>query len=184
MLKNHTDRPYTTNPDGGSERLREKITGSRFSHRLSSAETLRLDSISLKPLHGDDPQAYVTRRLDESAVERVLFEDLHASDSLTIHTEYSRYSFLVLDHLQRVGILTGGRLRRSMARATLVGMIENDDPSSRDETSLKVGAQALFHLKSQQGIRRITTSAITNIIHEKSVAITGSESDGGERNDS
>ncbi len=100
-----------------------------------------------------------------------------------IHTEYSRYSFLVLDPVERIGILTGGRLRRAMARATLVGMIESDDPSSRDETSLKVGAQALFHLKSPQGIRRITTSVITSIIHEKSVAITESESDGGERDD-
>jgi len=179
MLKNHMDRRYSTNPDPSSGRLREKITGGRLSRRFSSAVTLRLDTHS----SGDDPQAYVTRRLDESANEKILFEDLNASDSLTIHTEYSRYSFLILDPVQRVGILTGGRLRRSMARATLVGMIEDDDESRRDESSLRVGAQALFHLKSQQGIRRITTSVVTNIIHEKSVARAGSESDGDEQND-
>lgn len=167
MIRNHTDRPYATNPDERSGRLREKITGSRLSRRLSSAETLRLDSLSLKPLPGDDPQTYVTRRLDESTRERVLFEDLKASDSLTIHTEYSRYSFLVLDPAERVGILTGGRLRRSMVKAILVGMIEDDDESRRTESSLGVGAQALFHIKSRQGVRRITTSVITNIIHEK-----------------
>jgi hypothetical protein len=101
------------------------------------------------------------------AEERVLFADLKASDSLQIHTEYSRYSFLILDPVERVGILTGGRLRRSMARATLIGMIENNDPSSRDESGLKAGAQALFLLKSRKEVRRITTSAITSIIHER-----------------
>jgi hypothetical protein len=54
-----------------------------------------------------------------------------------------------------------------MARATLIGMIKNNDPSSRDESGLKAGAQALFLLKSRKEIRRITTSAITSIIHER-----------------
>jgi hypothetical protein len=162
MLKNPVDRRYSTNPESVSGRLKRKRARSGISRRLSAADTLSLDS---SPRLRDDPRSYVTKRLDEYQ-KRVRFEDLEASDSLTIHTEYSRYSFLVLDPVDRVGILTGGRLRRAMTRATLVGMIEEGDESRRDESCLRAGAQALFVIRSGKEVRRITTSVITAIVHE------------------
>jgi hypothetical protein len=163
-----------------SERPRE--TGSRFavrrvSRRLSSSDTVRLDC---RPNEGapqtGDPQSYVTRRLDELVDERpmleLLLKDLRMSDSLTIQTEYSTYAFLVTDPVQKAGILTGGKLKRHMMSVILVGVLDDreDRGTVGDEPGrLRTGAQAVFYLKSAEGVRRITTSPIKKILHVRAV---------------
>lgn len=170
MVGNNLNQRYSTNPERESERLMEtgnRLAARRFSRRFSSADTIRLDfPPNEKSSLIGDPQSYVTRPLDKQA--EVFFDDIRASDSLTIRTEYSTYTFLVIDPAERAGILTGGKLKRRMVRATLVGTLDEEDSDSiKDESRLRTGAPALFHLKSAQGVWRIITSTITDLIHER-----------------
>ena len=145
----------------------------RLSRQFSTAETVRLIAHSSQESPVRDRQSYVTRRLEELVDERpvveVLLKELGAGDSLTIQTEHSSYTFMVLDPLERTGILTGGKLKRHMMRVTLVGSLDEREQSIgkvRDEPGrLQIGAQAVFYLKSAQCIRRITTSPVKHILH-------------------
>jgi hypothetical protein len=106
--------------------------------------------------------------VDERPMLELLLKDLRMSDSLTIQTEYSTYAFLVTDPVQRAGILTGGKLKRHMMSVILVGVLDEREDRGRagDEPGrLRTGAQAVFYLKSAEGVRRITTSPIKHILH-------------------
>ena len=158
-----------------SERPKEagsRIAVRRVSRRISSGDTLRLDRSNESVPQAHDPQSYVTRRLDELVDERPMLElllrDLRTSDSVTIQTEYSTYAFLVTDPVQKAGILTGGKLKRHMMSVILVGVLDEREDRGRagDEPGrLRTGAQAVFYLKSAEGVRRITTSPIKHIVH-------------------
>jgi hypothetical protein len=94
------------------------------------------------------------------------FGGLCPADEIMIQTGNSLYSFSVTDPDVRRGILSGGVLEGRGVAATLMGsFVEGEEGSCTLLSSLKTGARALFYIEIGRGVKRLLTSAITDLLY-------------------
>jgi len=101
-----------------------------------------------------------------ASIEEIAFDDVKATDRILIQTENSEYRFSVVDPESRRGVLSGGSFGDKLQDATLVCvLIRGRIGEGRDTSRLKIDSRALFYLNVGAGLKRLTTSAITNLVH-------------------
>jgi hypothetical protein len=101
-----------------------------------------------------------------TSIEEIAFDDMKAADRILIQTENSEYRFSVVDPESRRGILSGGSFGDVVQDATLVGVLSTGRSDDSSDTSrLKIHSCALFYVNVGARLKRLTTSAITNLIH-------------------
>jgi hypothetical protein len=101
-----------------------------------------------------------------ASIEEIAFDDVEASDRILIQTENTEYRFSVVDPENRRGVLSGGSFGDGSKDATLVGVLIGGRAGHSSDTSrLKVDARALFYINGGAGLKRMTTSAITSLVH-------------------
>jgi hypothetical protein len=101
---------------------------------------------------------------NEDIAKEVTLEGLFLSDEIMIRTGNSIYSFSVTDPFERRGILSGGALDGMEVPAALVGsVVEGEGGSCTFLSGLKTGARALFYIEIGQGVKRLLTSAVTDL---------------------
>ncbi|HSB08352.1 MAG TPA: hypothetical protein VLM38_02490 [Blastocatellia bacterium] len=94
----------------------------------------------------------------------ITFDEIERNDKVLINTLNSRYEFAVSDPETRRGMLSGGAVGEEPREATLIESITSaTDGASRDFWGLQTGARALFYLRSDRGVERVTTSGISSI---------------------
>jgi hypothetical protein len=106
-------------------------------------------------------------RAIESAgsTEEIDFDEVNASDRILIRTQNSVYRFSVVDPRSRSGKLSGGSFGNQLQDATLMGMlIGSHGDGSGDTSRLKVNSCALFYVTVGAGLKRVTTSVITDLV--------------------
>ncbi|MFP5261055.1 MAG: zinc-ribbon domain-containing protein [Blastocatellia bacterium] len=98
------------------------------------------------------------------ATEEIDFDDVNASDRILIQTQNSEYRFSVVDPHSRSGKLSGGSFGNQLQDATLVGVLIGSQGNSASDTSrLKINSCALFYINVGAGLKRLTTSVITDL---------------------
>jgi hypothetical protein len=103
---------------------------------------------------------------NEDIGKEVTLEGLFLADEIMIRTGNSIYSFSVTDPVERRGILSGGALDKMEVTAALVGsVVEGEGGSCTFLSGLKTGARALFYIEIGQGVKRLLTSAITDLFY-------------------
>jgi hypothetical protein len=91
--------------------------------------------------------------------------DLCQAEEIMIQTANSIYSFSVTDPVERRGILSGGVLEGLEVKAALAGSVVHGEGNSYSFLSgLKTGTRALFYIEFGSGVKRLCTSAITDLI--------------------
>jgi hypothetical protein len=141
--------PRTDCPSCGATGLEQ----SRFCHACGTC--LRADPARQAP------------RAIEFAVptEEIAFDEVNAADKILIQTKNSEYRFSVVDPEGRRGRLSGGSFGNQLQDATLVGaLIGSHGNASKDTSRLKINSRALFYINVGAGLKRLTTSVITNLI--------------------
>lgn len=93
----------------------------------------------------------------------ICVNEMKASDEITIRTNFSHYSFRVIDPERCKGTLTGGPLGTGLHEAWFVEAIRPANCESHTLAQLKPGDRAVF-LVGSQTITRLTTSIITEIV--------------------
>ena len=88
--------------------------------------------------------------------------DMNPSDEITIRTQFSDYSFCVIDPLQCRGVLRGGRLGMEQHEAIFVKPIRPTDNAPLLD-QLEPGDRAVF-LVASNTLKTLTTSTITEIV--------------------
>jgi hypothetical protein len=78
-----------------------------------------------------------------------------------IRTAHSTYIFLVIDPSKHLGLVVGGLFGDYTAEAFL-----EVSPISQDQR-LRAGVRVHFYVRSNMRSRRVTTSAITGLIHRR-----------------
>jgi len=106
-----------------------------------------------------EPIAVADRPASATDSTEIAMDQLCTNDQVVIQTAHSTYIFLVIDARLQIGQVVGGVFGDYAVDALLEIL-----PQSRQ---LRVGGQALFHIKSNGGHKRVTTSAITHLIHRK-----------------
>ena len=89
--------------------------------------------------------------------------DMNASDEITIRTQFSDYSFRMIDPLQCRGVLRGGRLGMEKLEAILVETIRPTDNGTPLSDQLEPGDRAVF-LIGNNTLKKLITSTITEIV--------------------
>jgi hypothetical protein len=102
------------------------------------------------------------------STEEIDFDDVNASDRILIQTQNSEYRFSVVDPHSRSGKLSGGSFGNQLQDATLVGVLIGSQGNSASDTSrlkikLKINSCALFYINVGAGLKRLTTSVITDL---------------------
>ena len=97
--------------------------------------------------------------------DTIRFDDLNVDDHILIRTRNSSYSLRVLDPAGRQGVLTGGGVIRGERRVVLFESLdENVAGSGEDSCELRRGARGLFYLTASEGLDRLLTSPIINLL--------------------
>jgi hypothetical protein len=98
------------------------------------------------------------------STEEIAFDEVNAADRILIQTQNSEYRFSVVDPQSRRGKLSGGSFGNQLQDATLVGvLIGNPGNASSDTSRLKINSCALFYVNVGTGLKRVTTSVITDL---------------------
>ena len=107
-----------------------------------------------------------TREIEPAgSTQEIDFNKVNASDRILIQTQNSEYRFSVVDPQSRSGKLSGGSFGNQLQDATLVGVLVGSYESPRSDTSrLKTNSCALFYISVGAGLKRLTTSVITDLI--------------------
>ncbi|HEU4386423.1 MAG TPA: hypothetical protein VFV34_01410 [Blastocatellia bacterium] len=84
-------------------------------------------------------------------------EVIKTGSTLIIQTLHSTYTFSVTDEVAKRGLLSGGVFAPSGVEARLL---------NADFSKLRVGSQAMFLIETNRGVKRVTTSRITQLVHE------------------
>ena len=96
----------------------------------------------------------------EAATE-IALDHLRGADQLVIRTLNNTYTFLVDDPVKRNGLLSGGVIGNDPVQAVL-----DSAPAMRGHR-LRAGERACFYVTSGGGLKRMTTSVITHLIHRR-----------------
>jgi hypothetical protein len=103
---------------------------------------------------------------NEDIAKEMTIEGLCLAGEIMIRTGNSIYSFSVTDPFERRGILSGGALDERAVTAALVGsVVEGEGGSCTFLSGLKTGARALFYIEIGQDVKRLLTSAITDLFY-------------------
>ena len=86
---------------------------------------------------------------------------MRPSDEITIRTQFSDYSFRVMDPVECKGVLSGGRLGTEPHDAIFVETIRPNAELLRGQ--MEPGDRAVF-LVGRDNLKRLTTSIITEIV--------------------
>jgi len=88
--------------------------------------------------------------------------DMNASDEIKIRTQFSDYSFRVIDPVECRGVLRGGRLDQEH-EAVFVEILRPTNTTKPISGQLEAGDRAVFIVGSNT-LKRLTTSTITEIV--------------------
>jgi hypothetical protein len=103
---------------------------------------------------------------NEDIAKEMALEGLCLDDEIMIRTGNSIYTFSVTDPQERRGILSGGALDEMAVTAALIGSVaEGEGGSCTFLSGLKTGARALFYIEIGQGVKRLLTSAVTDMLY-------------------
>jgi len=88
--------------------------------------------------------------------------EMNASDEFKIRTQFSDFSFRVIDPIECIGVLRGGRLYQELKAifAEIVGPTNSTNPISGH---LEPGDRAVF-IVGRNTPKRLTTSTINEIV--------------------
>jgi len=95
------------------------------------------------------------------ATPEIALDQLCVNDQIIIQTVRSTYIILVIDPVKRLGRVVGGIFGDSAAEVFLESM-----PVALDHR-LRAGARACFYIESGVRNKRVVTSVITNLIHQR-----------------
>src|SRR5262245_6710865 len=87
--------------------------------------------------------------------------EMSASDEIKIRTQFSDYSFRLIDPHQCRGVLSGGPLRGGQM-AVFAGTISPASSEPKPASQLEPGRRAVF-LVGTKSLNKLTTSLITEI---------------------
>ena len=104
---------------------------------------------------------------DSESVSEIALDSLSASEHLLIQTANSTYSFAVTDPAHRVGVLAGGARDQCGAATFLAGPRRTRADGQSGSSRLRVGSRAVFLVRSQNGVKRLITSAIVKLIRRR-----------------
>jgi hypothetical protein len=100
--------------------------------------------------------------------ENIEFDALQTDEEIVIETQNSAYKFSIGNAATRQGFLSGGALGESSTVAILMGTISNEgDGYINDAGGLKTRARAFFFIQTDNGMKHLITSVITNLVHIK-----------------
>lgn len=88
---------------------------------------------------------------------------MNASDEIKIRTQFSDYSFRMIDPAHCRGVLRGGRLGMDQHEAIFVETIRPTDNGTPLPDQLEPGDRAVF-LVGSNTLKKLTTSTITEIV--------------------
>jgi hypothetical protein len=111
-----------------------------------------------KPKSGGSVESPPSQAISNSAAHEIAFDDIKTGDTITIQTRNSTYTFSVTDETERRGNLSGGPLESRVLDVKLLNV---------DGNKLMVGSRAMFLVESSQGVKRVSTSTIAKLTHEK-----------------
>jgi hypothetical protein len=118
-----------------------------------------------KPVRAAPAQEAPRAREFNASTEEIALDEMNATDRILIQTKNSEYRFSVIDPESRRGKLSGGPLGNKLQDAILVGVLIGSQGNARSDTSaLKINCCALFYINVGTKLKRLTTSAITNLI--------------------
>lgn len=103
---------------------------------------------------------------NKTTAKELSIGEMCAADEIMIGTGNSIYSFSVTDPAERRGILSGGRLEGAGVNAALIGsVVEGEGDAATFLSGLKTGARALFYIELGPGLKRLLTSAVTDLFY-------------------
>jgi hypothetical protein len=118
-----------------------------------------------KPLRAAPAQEAPRAREFNGSTEEIALDEVNAADRILIQTQNSEYRFSVVDPESRRGKLSGGPLGNELQDAILVGVLSvSHSNAGSDTSSLKINGCALFYINVGAKLKRLTTSAITNLV--------------------
>ena len=91
----------------------------------------------------------------------IALDQLRVNDQVVIRTEHGAYIFLVIDPSKHLGLVIGGVFGNYAAEAVL-----EVEPGTRDHR-LRTGVRVCFYIGSREGGKRVTTSAVTDLIYRR-----------------
>ena len=89
--------------------------------------------------------------------------EMNPRDEIKLRTQFSDYSFRMIDPLQCRGVLRGGRLGMEKHEAIFVETIRPTDTATPMLDQLEPGDRAVF-LVGSYTLKKLTTSTITEIV--------------------
>jgi hypothetical protein len=105
------------------------------------------------------------KRYSISRTKEIALEELRKEDKILIQTCNRAYIFSIIDPARRLGNLSGRRFGTSASLATLAGTLtEGSSIFINGRCGVKTGSRVVFYVESNQGVRRLITSAITRIV--------------------
>jgi hypothetical protein len=133
--------------------------------------TLRLSSVrpTRNHLTGHEDQPRAMRESPSQFLNEVKLANLSAGDQLLIETSRSVYCFTVTDPNVPCGKLTGGILGNRLVAASLVPAHSGSRRPKFARRSLRTNSKFIFLIEQGKYLRRLTTSAVTRLIHRKKV---------------
>lgn len=100
--------------------------------------------------------------------EFIDFEALEANEEILIETQNSFYKFAIGDVRERRGFLYGGSVGSRGCVAILMGAVKKQGETYvNDPAGLHRDARAFFYIETEQGMKHLITSVITNLSHVK-----------------
>jgi hypothetical protein len=101
-------------------------------------------------------------------VSEIHLDSLNTSDEIVIKTAHSIYRFTVDNPTIPSGRLIGGVLGNQSVGATLIPGRGKNGSSRLAHKKLTAGLKVIFLIEWGNSLRRLTTSAITGLVHGKS----------------
>ena len=97
----------------------------------------------------------------DSMATEITLDQLRINDQVVIRTAHSTYIFLVIDPSKHLGLVVGGLFGDYAAEAFL-----EMEPGTCDHR-LRAGVRLCFYIESSAGGKRVTTSAVTDLIYRR-----------------
>lgn len=133
--------------------------------------TLRLSSVRStgNPLTEHVDQSRDLFDSPTQSLKEINLDSLRAGDQILIETAHSIYSFTITDPHIPSGKLIGGVLGNRLVKASLVPLYSGSRRLRLVRRTLRTNSKFIFLLEHGNYLRRLTTSAVTKLIHRKKV---------------
>jgi hypothetical protein len=100
---------------------------------------------------------------EEMSVKEVKAKDFISGDQIHLMTAHSTYLFVVTDPATRRGVLSGGVLNDRQLAVQFLCAVSKGAAAGDNNSTLRVGAQAVFIYTEGGRTRYLTTSAVTEL---------------------